>query len=267
MNENKDSAAPPAETLMQMSGVTVTAMRDVSFIVLEDVDWTVTRGEFWVVGGPQHSGKTDLVLLAAGLMPSFQGSYEIFGKDPQTFGEAQLAERLRVGTVQEGGMLFSHLTLAENVSLPLRYHKNLTPGEADAAVKALLDLMELTPLAAVTPANVAANWRHRAVLARALILQPELLLLDNPLAGLAARHRFWWRNFLDELSRGHEFFGGQPMTLVSTTDDFRPWQGGPKRFAILRDKKFIPLGAWKEVEAADDPAVKELLSVQLEPAT
>ena len=64
--------------------------------------------------------------------------------------------------------------------------------------------MELTPFADVTPANVAANWRQRAALARALIFKPELLLLDNPLAGLGARHRQWWLRFLDQLWRGHE---------------------------------------------------------------
>lgn len=266
MNENKDMLETPAASLMQMRGVTVTAMRDVSFVVLENVDWTVSPGDFWVVGGPQHSGKTDLMLLAAGLMPVLQGSYEVFGRDPQTFDEAELAERLRIGIVQEGGLLFSHLTMAENISLPLRYHKNLTPTDAEAVLKALLDLMELTPLASVTPANVAANWRHRAVLARALILQPELLLLDNPLGGLASRHLFWWRNFLDELSRGHECFGGRPMTLVATTDDFRPWQGESKKFALLSDKKFIPLGSRKELEASGDPAVKELLALPQEPA-
>jgi len=264
MNEDKNISASPENPLMQMRGVTVAAMRDASFIVLENVDWTVAHGECWVVGGPQHSGKTDLMLLAAGLMPALQGSYEIFGKDPQTFDEAQLAERLRVGIVQEGGLLFSHLTIAENISLPLRYHKNFSPADAETVVKQLLDLTELTPLAAVTPANVPANWRHRAVLARALILQPELLLLDNPLGGLASRHLFWWRNFLDELSRGHEFLGGQPMTMVATTDDFRPWQNASRKFALLRDKKFVPLGSWKEVEAADDPAVKELLAQSVE---
>ena len=266
MSENTH-IAPMENPLMRMSGVTVTSMRDAAFVVLENVDWQVARGEFWVVGGPQHSGKTDLILLAAGLMPSLRGNYEIFGQDPQTFGEAQLAERLRIGLVQEGGRLFSHLTLGENISLPLRYHKNLTPDDAENVLNALLELMELTPLASVTPANVAANWRHRAVLARALILQPELLLLDNPLGGLASRHLFWWRNFLEELSRGHEFFGGRPMTLVATTDDFRPWSGGQKKFALLRDKGFIPLGSWNEVEASDDPTVRELRSIQPEPAT
>ena len=124
--------------------------------------------------------------------------------------------------------------------------------------------MELSPLADVTPSNIAANWRQRAALARALILKPEILLLDNPLAGLGARHAHWWLRFLDQLSRGHEQFGGEPMTLVVTADDLRPWQNARRKFALLRDEKFIPLGSWNEMEAANDPIVKELLAVQFE---
>jgi ABC-type transporter Mla maintaining outer membrane lipid asymmetry ATPase subunit MlaF len=124
--------------------------------------------------------------------------------------------------------------------------------------------MELTPLADVTPANVAANWRQRAALARALVLQPEILLLDNPQAGLGARHLQWWLRFVEQLSRGHELFGGEPMTMVVTADDLRPWKNERRKFALLRDKKFIPLGGWSEVENCHDPIVKELLAVQLE---
>jgi ABC-type transporter Mla maintaining outer membrane lipid asymmetry ATPase subunit MlaF len=166
--------------------------------------------------------------------------------------------------VFQGGQLFNHLTIAENVALPLRYQNNLTAIEAAREVRALLARLELTPLADVTPANVAANWRQRAALARALILKPEILLLDNPLAGLGARHLQWWLRFLDQLSRGHELFGGNPLTLVVTADDLRPWQNAKRKFAVLRDKKFIPLGGWNEVEAAADSVVKELLAVPVE---
>jgi len=91
-------------------------------------------------------------------------------------------------------------------------------------VKPLLELMELTPLADVTPGNVAANWCQRAALARALVLKPEMLLLDNPLRGLGARHVKWWMNFLEQLWRGHEWLGGKPMTLVATAEDLQPWR-------------------------------------------
>jgi ABC-type transporter Mla maintaining outer membrane lipid asymmetry ATPase subunit MlaF len=249
---------------IEMRGVTVAAMRDATFTVVEDVNWSVAAGEFWVVAGQEHSGKSDLLMLAAGLMPPVNGSYKLFGSDTKDFGEAELAERLRVGFVFHGGQLFNQLTIAENVALPLCYQKNLTPDAAMPEVKQLLELMELSPLADVTPANVAANWRQRAALARALVLKPEILLLDNPLAGLGARHRQWWLRFLDELSHGHEIFGGGPMTVVATADDLRPWQDARRKFALLHEKKFIPLGGWNEVETVNNPFVKELLAVQLE---
>jgi ABC-type transporter Mla maintaining outer membrane lipid asymmetry ATPase subunit MlaF len=259
MSENNFNSA-----VIEMRGVNVAAMRDASFIVVEDVNWSVAPGEFWVVAGQEHSGKSDLLMLAAGLMAAAAGSYKLFGNDTKNFGEAELPERLRVGFVFQGGQLFNQLTIAENVALPLRYQKNFTAAEAARTAQPLLELMELAPLADVTPANVAANWRSRAALARALILQPEILLLDNPLAGLGARHLQWWLRFLDQLSRGHELFGGEPMTLVVTADDFRPWKNARRKFALLRDKKLIQLGGWNELEISNDPVVKELLAVPVE---
>lgn len=261
MSENQNIPA------IEMRGVSVTAMRDASFTVVEDVNWTVAAGEFWVVAGQEHSGKSDLLMLAAGLMPSSAGSYKLFGSDTRAFGEAELAERLRVGFVFQGGQLFNQLTIAENVILPLQYQRNCPAAEAAREAQALLDLVELTPLAEVTPSNIAPNWRQRVALVRALILRPEALLLDNPLAALGARHRQWWLRFLDQLARGHEQFDGKPMTIVVTADDLRPWQDARRQFALLRDKKFIPLGTWRGVEAAGDPVVKELLAAPLETAT
>ena len=256
-----DSQQLPA---IEMRGVTVAAMRDTTFTVIEDVNWSVAAGEFWVIAGQEHAGKSDLLMLAAGLMPPAAGSYKLFGNDTRDFGEAELSERLRVGFVFQGGQLFNQLTIAENIALPLCYQKNLAPDAAAEEVKGLLEMMELSPLAEVTPANVAANWRQRAALARALIMRPEVLLLDNPLAGLGARHRQWWLRFLDLLSRGHERFGGGPMTMAVTADDLHPWRDARRKFAVLRDKKFIPLGSWNEVETASDPVVKELLATPAE---
>jgi ABC-type transporter Mla maintaining outer membrane lipid asymmetry ATPase subunit MlaF len=265
MSENSKLAGDGARPILEMRGVNVAAMRDASFMVIENVNWSVAAGEFWVVGGQEYSGKSDLLMLAAGLMMPASGSYKLFGDETKNFGEAELAERLRVGFIFQGAQLFNQLTIAENVALPLRYQKNSTAAEAAHEVQPLLELLELTPLADVTPPNVAANWRQRAALARALILKPELLLLDNPQAGLNARHLQWWLNFLDQLGRGHEWLG-RPLTMVATADDLRPWKNEQRKFALLRDKKFIPLGSWNEVEISNDSIVKELLAVQLETA-
>src|ERR1700704_5857884 len=120
MSENQNIPA------IEMRGVNVAAMRDASFTVIEDVNWSVAAGEFWVVAGQEHAGKSDLIMLAAGLMLPAAGSCRLFGSETKEFGEAELAERLRVGLVFQGGLLFTQLTIAENVALPLRYQKNLT---------------------------------------------------------------------------------------------------------------------------------------------
>jgi ABC-type transporter Mla maintaining outer membrane lipid asymmetry ATPase subunit MlaF len=260
MSENPDMAA------IEMRGVSAGAMRDTSFTVVEDVNWAVAPGEFWVIAGQQQSGKSDFLKMTAGLMAPVQGSYKLFGIETQTFGEAELAERLRVGFVFEGGQLFNHLTLGGNVALPLQYRQNLTSGAAAREVQSLLELLELAPLAEVAPANVSGNWLQRAALARALVLKPEVLLLDNPFNGLGARHLQWWLRFLDRLWRGHEWLGGRPMTLVATTDDLSRlagWRNEERRFALLKDKRFTALGPWSRVEASNDPVVKELLAVPL----
>jgi len=250
--------------VIEMRAVSVGAMRDISFTVVEDVNWSVAAGEFWVIAGQQHSGKSDFLKMTAGLMTPVKGSYKLFGMETQSFGEAELPERLRVGFVFEGGQLFNHLTIRENVALPLQYHRDLPSAPAAQEAQALLELMELTPLADIAPPNISNNWLQRAALARALILKPEVLLLDNPLGRLGGRHLHWWLRFLNRLGRGHEWCGDKPMTLVATTDDLRPWQSAQRRFALLRDRNFFPLGSWQDVELANDPVVKELLAVPLE---
>src|SRR5476651_1920684 len=254
----------PKTAVIEMRGVEVCSMRDTHLTALENVNWTVAAGEFWVVAGQQQSGKSDLMMMTAGLMTPAQGSYKLFGIETQSFGESELADRLRVGFVFENGQLFNHLTILENVALPLQYHKDLTPGAAEEKTMALLELMELKPLADVTPLNVGMNWLKRAALARALMLQPELLLLDNPLSVLGARHAKWWLHFLDQLWRGHEWSGGKPMTIVATAEDLRVWKNDARRFALLRDKKFGLLGSWNEVASQDHTIIMELMETSLE---
>src|SRR5439155_18402990 len=160
------------------------------------------------------------------------------------------------------GQLFNHLTVRENIALPLRYHKNLTQEAAHERVTQLLEALELGPFADSTPGAMARNWQKRVGLARALILEPELLLLDAPLTGLDLRHLHWWLSFMDQLWKGHTLVGGRPMTLAVTTADFRPWKGRAHQFAILRDKHFHALGTWAQVENAASDLVRELLAVE-----
>ena len=246
--------------VIEMTSARIGALRDASIAVLEEVNWSVQPGEFWVVAGPQHSGKTDLLMHAAGLITPLRGSCRVFGCETREFGEAQLADRLRVGLVFAGGKLFNQLTVAENVALPLRYQKDLSDADTARAVEVLLELLELVPFTTALPNNLAANWRQRTALARALILQPELLLLDNPLGGLDGRHRAWMLQFLEQLGRGHAQFGGLPMTLVVTTSELRVWQNPRRKFAVVDEKNFTVLGSSDAMEYEKHSTVKELLA-------
>ena len=247
------------EPLIEMQNVTVSAMRDDSFVVLKNVDWKVAPGEFWVLGGPQYSGKTDLLMLAAGLVSPVEGSCRWMGMENVSTGDARLAGRLRMGLVFQGGQLFNRMSIAENVALPIRYRDNLEPDRVAPEVAGLLDAMELSFCAGSSPMQVAANWRSRVALARALILKPEILLLDNPLSGLGGRHRAWWQDFLDQLWKGHPWLDNRPITLVVTADDFGPWQSSSRRFALLHDGRFQNLGFWMDVARSSHPALPELL--------
>lgn len=251
----------PKPPVIEMRRVACGSLHDPSLRMVEEVDWTVAAGDFWAVGGLQGSGKSDFLFMTGGLAAPVAGTYRFFGEPMPIFEEHRVKERLRLGFVFDGGQLFNHLSIRDNVSLAVRYHGNLSRAEADPEVERMLALCELERWADLGPGGVSRNWHKRVALARALMLKPEVLLLDNPLAGLDLRHRRWWLRFLEALSAGHEWMNGHPATLVVTTDDLRPWENRARRFAVLKNRRFVNLGTWAEVQAAGDELVSELLAV------
>jgi len=164
------------------------------------------------------------------------------------FEETRLKERLRLGLVFETGHLFNHLTVAENIALPLRYHRNLDAVEAATAVQETIEMLGLEPWAESTPGNIGRQWQKRTGLARALMLRPQVLLVDDPLAGLDLRHTNWWLNLLDQLSSGHPLMEGKALTLIVSTSDLRPWKGRARQFAVLKERRLVVLGGWDRLE-------------------
>ncbi len=249
----------PATPPIAMRGVKVSALRDTESVVVEHVDWTVIADEFWVIGGLQGSGKSDFLMTAAGLLGPRAGEYHLFGEPMPIFEDSRLAQRLRLGLVFDGGQLLNHLTVFENLALPLRYHRNLDRSEVEAEVRTMLSAMDLLPWAANTPGAMSHPWRKRAGLARALMLQPDVLLVDSPLSGADSRHANWWLEFLTGLGRGHTLMDGRPTTVVVTAEDFRPWRAAGTRFAVLANQRFVVLGDWNQVERNPDAATRALL--------
>ncbi len=248
--------------VIRMEAVTVGSLQDPGTVVAESVDWTVSPGDFWVVAGLQGTGKSDLLHMTGGLMPPTAGEYRLFGEEMPVFEESRLSTRLRLGLVFDGGQLFNHLTVWENIALPLRYHRNLSKAEAENEVRPFLDAVELQPWADSTPGTIGRHWRTRVGLARALILKPEILLVDSPVAGLDPRHMNWWLAFLRKLAEGHPLMESQPLTLVITTSGLLPWKGLARQFAVLKDRRLVVLGDWARLEAASKELLHELLPVE-----
>jgi putative ABC transport system ATP-binding protein len=251
-----------AAPLIRMAGVTVGSMKDPAAITAEEIDWTVNAGDFWALAGLQGSGKSDFLMTTGGLMPPVRGSYRLFGEDMPIFEESRLSIRLRLGLVFDGGQLFNHLTVWENIALPLQYHRDLTKADALPQLQPWLEAFELGPWTDSTPGAIGRHWQKRVGLARALMLKPEVLLVDNPLGGLDLRHTYWWLEFLSKLSAGHPLLDGRPITLVVTSADLRPWKGRAKQFAILKNRRLAVLGTWQQLEAASNEMLREVLPTE-----
>ena len=254
------TSAPP---VIEMKDVVVGSLQDAEQIVLEGVNWSVAAGDYWVIAGMHGSGKSDLISMTGGLMPPLHGDYRLFGHPMPIYGEELLPERLRLGLVFESGQLLHQLSIKENIALPLRYQRNLPWQEVEDRVTAMLELTELSPYANAMPGALGRNWQKRAGLARALMLEPEVLLLDHPLGGLDLRDASWWLNFLDQLATGQGFSRGRRVTLVVTAEDLRPWRDLACSFAILKKQRFIVLGHRPKFKDHEEPLVKELLAEEL----
>jgi len=171
-----------------------------------------------------------------------------------------LAWRRRMGFVFEhSGQMFSRLTVAQNIALPLQYHGDMDDDEIVARVDALLTMTELQEYAPFAPGRLSLGVQQRVGLARALASPVELLFLDNPLSTLSLRDSRWWLDFLRRLyeSRRAE---GKPLTIVASADDFRGWIDVADHFAIVESGRFGVVGGREQVAAATEPAVREFLT-------
>lgn len=234
---------------LEMQGVEIGDLHDPEKVVLKNVHWKVQAGDYWAIGGLQGSGKSNFLFAAAGVLPPQAGKYLAFGTELTAgYEHEKLAPRLRLGTVFDGGRLFHHLSIAENIALPLRYHLNLPMAEVTRAVESLLKFIGLEAEAAsFLPGSLGRNWQQRAGLARALVLKPDVLLFDAPLSGFDPREMGWWLDTIDKLAAGHPVLEGKAATIVVTTDDLRPWTNHARQFAVLKNKALVVLES-REIE-------------------
>jgi ABC-type transporter Mla maintaining outer membrane lipid asymmetry ATPase subunit MlaF len=256
---NPQTFASPVGVI-EMEDVVIRSLHQPGVTVLEQVNWRVESGQFWVVAGHHASGKSDLLMTLAGLVAPAGGHYRLLGEPMPIFEESRLATRLKAGLLFSGGQLLSQLTLGENITLPLRYHQDLGHDRALERAGQLIEALELGPWADRMPGAVGRQWHQRAGFARALMLQPELLLLDDPLSGLDARHTAWWIGFLEGLFQGRHAFLRPPVTLVVTADTLGPWAAVATHCAILEQRSLVPVGCLREPQVREHVRVREFLA-------
>ncbi|MBI3879324.1 MAG: ATP-binding cassette domain-containing protein [Verrucomicrobia bacterium] len=255
-------SASDSPSLIELRDAAIAPPSAPGVLVLEHLNWRIAAGDFWVIGGLQSSGKSLLLHCAAGLLPPAQGSLRLFDQEiAELSREDAFPLLLRVGLVFENdARLFTRLTLAENVALPLRYHFNANDADATSRVQPVLEATGLLDFAGLSAGDVPRTLRQRVGLARALVLQPDVLLIDNPLARLGRSDAWWWRDFLKRLNTGHALTAGKPVAIVVTTDDLRAWSPTGRQFALLDGRGLVCFASRDELETSAHALLPELFA-------
>jgi sulfate/thiosulfate transport system ATP-binding protein len=203
---------------------------------LDSVDLSVAPGELLALLGPSGSGKTTLLRLIAGLEPMSEGALAFDGEDARPLS----VQERRIGFVFQSYALFRHMTVFDNVAYGLRVRpRSARPSrrEIGARVNDLLDVVRLGDLGARFPAQLSGGQKQRVAFARALAIEPKVLLLDEPFGALDAKVRKDLRIWLRELH------GRTGLTTIFVTHDQAEAMEIADRVAIMNGGRIEQIGA------------------------
>lgn len=222
--------------------------------ILNGIDLGIRRGEVFVIMGPSGCGKTTLLRHLCGLRaPTVGGVYvngrEIYGLDPESLRQV----RLRTGLAFQGGALLGSLSVVDNVALPLRENTDLPESVIQQTARMKLDMVGLLHAADLLPASLSGGMRKRAAIARAIALDPEIVYLDEPSAGLDPITAAEIDNLICKLN---EVFG---ITMVVVTHDLPSASTIADRVAMLLHGRVVALGSVEEVWQHQDSAIRDFV--------
>lgn len=225
---------------------------------LVPTDLQVAVGETMVLIGPSGCGKSTLLRLIAGLIQPDSGTITLEGKvlSPDNI----LAIRQQMGYVIQEGGLFPHLTVQDNVTVMARYLRRDTSW-VDARLIELAELVRLPRKLMVRyPAELSGGQRQRVSLMRALMLDPELLLLDEPLGALDPMIRYELQQELKAI------FGQLEKTVIMVTHDIAEAAFFGQTLVLMREGRIVQTGTFKELaHTPAEPFVEQFISAQREP--
>lgn len=222
-------------------------------VVHQDLSLTVNRGEIFGVVGGSGSGKSVLLNTIVGLKRPAKGMIKVFGQNIQRANRRSLtAIERRWGVLFQAGALFSNLTVRENVAAPFHEHTNLPRAQIRELAELRIGLVGLPPEAAnLKPSELSGGMKKRAGLARALALDPDLLFLDEPTAGLDPIGAAAFDEMILDLSRS------LGLTVFMITHDLDSLYAITDRVAVIADQRVVAVAPVAELENSDHPWIHE----------
>ena len=224
--------------------------------VVHDVSLDVMSGQTHVVLGLIHSGKSMLMRLLLGLEHGTAGRVIVDGKSYDATGETELAlreMRRRIGVVFEGSALLSRISVIENVELPLLEHRHADRNEARDAARELLTQVGMTVAEDTTPLQLGRAEQRRVALARALALDPCVLLMDGPSQGLDPHAAAGLDDTVKRLQRERGF------GVLIASHEARYAFGGAEMISVMADGRIVEQGNRQQLQDSNHVVVRQLI--------
>jgi phospholipid/cholesterol/gamma-HCH transport system ATP-binding protein len=222
--------------------------------VLNGIDLKIAAGETVAVLGRSGTGKSVLLKLIVGLQKPDSGLVKIHGKDITHLSLDELNEvRTKVGFLFQEGALYDSLTIAENVAFPLRHHNDASDKDHKSRVRELLSQVGMEKDANKLPSQISGGMKKRAGLARALALDPDILLADEPTAGLDPITSSEIEDLILKLQEEHE------TASVVVTHDLHGAKTISDRLALIHEGDILVEGSFDDLQKSDNEFVSQFL--------
>lgn len=223
--------------------------------VFSDVTLTLPSGEISVLLGPSGTGKSVFLKCLIGLLKPERGSIVIHGTDLVHCGERKLYEiRKLFGVLFQDGALFGSMNLYDNIAFPLREHTRKSEAEIRRLVGEKMELVGLTGDEHKLPAQISGGMRKRAGLARALVLDPEIVLCDEPDSGLDPVRTAYLNQLIVDLNAQTD------ATFLVVTHDINTAQTLPDNIGMLYRKRLVMFGPRELLSISQEPVVAQFLA-------
>jgi phospholipid/cholesterol/gamma-HCH transport system ATP-binding protein len=223
--------------------------------VLNGIGLTVAPGETVVVLGRSGTGKSVLLKLLIGLQKADSGSIRIQGQEITTLRFKELNQiRIKIGFLFQQAALYDSLSVEENIAFPLDRHSDLRSADRKEQVRALLETVGMEQHGKKFPSQISGGMRKRVGLARALALEPEIMLFDEPTAGLDPITAAEINQLILGLQKKRK------ITSIVVTHDIRGARTVSHRLVLLKEGNIVAQGTFEELKKNPNPFVIQFLS-------